>query len=71
MHDGLIGLSGTMAEGHSGHSATQGMGDWREERNRVRQVSKQAEKERNIKKLFSSAQWYYPVHKYMGDIVQS
>ena len=57
-----------MAEGHS---AIQGMGDWREERSRVRQVAKQVEKERNIKKLFSSAQWYYPVHKYIGDIVQS
>ena len=47
-----------MAEGHS---ATQGMGDWLEERSRERQVSKQAEKERNIKKLFSSAQWYYHI----------
>lgn len=30
----------------------------------------QAEKERNIKELFRSPQWYYPVHKYIGDVVR-
>ena len=29
------------------------------------------EKEQRIKKLFGSVHWYYPVHKYIGDIVQS
>ena len=27
--------------------------------------------EADVKELFSSVQWYYPVHKYIGDIVQS
>ena len=28
------------------------------------------DKEKLIKKVFSSPQWYYPIHKYIGDIVQ-
>ena len=27
-------------------------------------------KEKLMKKVFSSVQWYYPVHKYIGDVVQ-
>ena len=30
-----------------------------------------AERARRIKELFSSVQWYYPVHKCFGDIVLS
>ena len=36
--------------------------EWRRER--------QAEKEKRLKEVFSSPHWYYPVHKYIGDIVQ-
>ena len=57
-----------MAEGGPGiHEKRSGMGDWRED---PRSAERQAERERSIKKLFSSVQWYYPVHKYIGDIVQ-
>ena len=32
--------------------------------------TRQAAKEKRIKEVFSSPHWYYPVHKYIGDIVQ-
>ena len=31
---------------------------------------KRIKTEKFVKKVFSSVQWYYPVHKYIGDIVQ-
>ena len=35
-----------------------------------RDASNQAKDERSIKNVFNSIQWYYPVHKYIGDIVK-
>ena len=35
-----------------------------------RSRERQADRERRIKEVFTSVQWYYPVHKCIGDIVQ-
>ena len=56
-----------MVEGPSALTSEKITGDSMiEERRRERQAAK----EKRIKEVFSSPHWYYPVHKYIGDIVQ-
>ena len=65
------GSASTMADKYKGHL---GMDVWRRDKKRYDEsfgpLSTTAEIEVAIQKLYSSVLWYYPVHKYIGDIVQ-